>query len=192
MTPDEIASVACHEHRASQKQDELAAAVELVAAADPKTLLEIGCDRGGTLWAWGQVCPEVYGITLADNSYSTGGSGQPLNTHTAMVYVGDSHDPTTLAWLTGQLYGRPLDVLVLDGDHLYPGIQADWELYGRLVRPGGLILLHDIYSAGDLRCEVWKFWPGKVKALPPDWVSEIRSAEATAYGWGVVTVGGGP
>jgi cephalosporin hydroxylase len=192
VTPDEIARVACHEHRASQKQDELAAAVKLVAAAQPKVLVEIGCDRGGTLWAWRQVCPQVYGITLADNSYASGGSGQPLDTHGATVYIGDSHDPATLKWLTGQLAGRPLDVLVLDGDHLYGGVWADWDMYAMLVRPGGLVLLHDIYSAGDIRCEVWKFWPEKVRGLPPDWVSEIRSADQPVYGWGAITMGGAP
>jgi cephalosporin hydroxylase len=192
VTPERIAQIACDEHRASQKRDELAAAVKLVAAAQPKVLVEIGCDRGGTLWAWRQVCPDVYGITLADNSYASGGSGQPLNTHGATVHIGDSHDPLTLKWLTGQLAGRPLDVLVLDGDHLFAGVWADWEMYGRLVRPGGLVLFHDIDSAGDLRCEVWKLWPKLVGMLPPDQVVEIRSADHPAYGWGVITVGGAP
>jgi cephalosporin hydroxylase len=192
VTPERIAQIACDEHRASQKRDELAAAVRLVADVKPEILLEIGCDTGGTLWAWRQVCPQVYGITLPDNSYSTGGSGGPLRDHGTTVYVGDSHDPAALRWLLGELAGRPLDVLVLDGDHLYAGVRADWDMYAMLVRPGGLVLLHDIHSAGDIRCEVWKFWPEKVRGLPPDWVSEIRSADHPAYGWGAITMGGAP
>ena len=40
--------------------------------------------------------------------------------------------------------GEPLDLLFIDGDHSYDGVRADFELYGRLVRPGGLIALHDV------------------------------------------------
>ena len=29
-------------------------------------------------------------------------------------------------------------MLFIDGDHSYEGVRADFERYGRLVRPGGL------------------------------------------------------
>jgi predicted O-methyltransferase YrrM len=37
-----------------------------------------------------------------------------------------------------------LDVLFIDGDHSYEGARRDFEDYGRLVRPGGIIAFHDI------------------------------------------------
>jgi predicted O-methyltransferase YrrM len=40
--------------------------------------------------------------------------------------------------------GGALDVLLIDGDHSYDGVRRDFELYTPLVRPGGLIILHDI------------------------------------------------
>ena len=183
----EIARVACNTHGASQRPSELGEALELIASIKPNVIVEIGCDVGGTLFAWCQVCPYVYGITLADNSYNTGGQGQPLVTHGATVHVGDSHDPASLDWLTGQLSGRPADVLVIDGDHLVDGVHADLAMYGPLIRPGGLILLHDIASVGDPRAEVWKVWPELAERYE---TTEIRDP-AHAYGWGVIHVGGG-
>ena len=123
--------------------------------AGSPVVVEIGCDTGGTLFAWRQVADEVIGITLADNSYATGGQGMPLVSHGADVCIGDSHDPDTLASLVGMLNGRPIDALILDGDHSIAGIRADLADYGPLVRPGGLVLLHDIASDDDPRAEVF-------------------------------------
>src|SRR5262252_1625797 len=133
---------------ASQDAEELRLALEMVQGCEPQVILEIGCDRGGTLYAWRQVCERVYGITTKDNSYESGGSGLPLETHGAVVHIGDSHERTATAWLAGQLgHGYdptdlldPVDVLVLDGDHTVWGVRQDLAMYGPLVRPGGLIL----------------------------------------------------
>jgi predicted O-methyltransferase YrrM len=53
------------------------------------------------------------------------------------------------------LYG-PLDVLHIDGDHTYEGCLADWDLYSGYVRPGGFIILHDVYN--DMEPGVQKVW----------------------------------
>jgi cephalosporin hydroxylase len=57
---------------------------------------------------------------------------------------GDSHRPETVEAVRRALDGRPADVLFVDGDHSPEGVRQDVELYGPLVRPGGLIALHDI------------------------------------------------
>jgi predicted O-methyltransferase YrrM len=43
--------------------------------------------------------------------------------------------------------GRQIDLLFIDGDHVYEAVRADFEAWRSLVRPGGLILFHD-YDAG--------------------------------------------
>jgi FkbM family methyltransferase len=179
-----VALQAIERHDASQRPDELAEAVRLVAGLSPSIVVEIGCDAGGTLFAWRQVCDEVLGITLADNSHATAGQGLPLTSHGATVHVGDSHDPDTLRWLTGQLAGRQIDALIIDGDHTAEGVRTDLAMYGPLVRPGGLILLHDIASVDDSRAEVWKVWPELAERFQ---TSEIRSVDRP-YGWGVIHV----
>ena len=43
---------------------------------------------------------------------------------------------------------REYDVLVIDGDHSYDGVKVDFELYGPLVRKGGVIVFDD-YGSPD-------------------------------------------
>ena len=37
-----------------------------------------------------------------------------------------------------------IDFLFIDGDHTYYGVKRDYEMYGPLVRKGGIIAFHDI------------------------------------------------
>lgn len=39
-----------------------------------------------------------------------------------------------------------IDILHIDADHSYEGVKRDFELWSPCVRPGGLILFHDIIS----------------------------------------------
>jgi cephalosporin hydroxylase len=179
---------------ASQDPSELASALELITALKPEIVVEIGCDRGGTLYAWRSACHEVYGITTAANDRESGGSGLPLEAHGAIVHIGDSHDGESLAWLVANLARgcvtgsyRPVDALVLDGDHRAAGIAQDLAMYGPLVRPGGVILLHDIASVGDDRAEVWQVWPDLNARYES---TEIVNPEG-GPGWGVITVRAG-
>lgn len=172
---------------ASQEPWELARALELVRSVSPRTVVEIGCDRGGTLYAWCETGARVYGITLADNGAATGGSGLALENHGAFVLIGDSHDPHMPTALRSVMEGEPLDVLVIDGDHAAAGVRADLAAYGPLVEPGGLILLHDITSVPDgLRpVEVSQVWA----EIRDRYVTgEIRHPEGPAQGWGVIRV----
>jgi cephalosporin hydroxylase len=175
---------------ASQDPWELRAALELIRQAGPEVIVEIGCDRGGTLYCWRSVCKQVYGITTHDNSLETGGSGLELETHGAYIHMGDSHDAAALNWLSamliGDLLGPPdrVDVLVIDGDHSAAGIWRDLEMYGPLVRAGGLILLHDITSLPQA-CP-----PVEMAAVWPDLVARYETSEICnpegGFGWGVI------
>jgi hypothetical protein len=109
----------------------------------------------------------------------------PLNDHGATMLIGDSHDPEIRDCLVTQLNGREVDALILDGDHRVDGIRADLADYGPLVRPGGVILLHDIASESDDRAEVWKLWPELRKRFE---TSEICAADEPRAGWGVIHV----
>ena len=52
-----------------------------------------------------------------------------------------------------------MDFLFIDGDHTYEGVKADFNMYSELVRPGGLIVFHDICRhAAGMNCEVDRFW----------------------------------
>lgn len=185
-SPAEIARYACEHLHASQRLDELAQAVALVEALQPRIVVEIGCDAGGTLYCWRQLGAEVYGITLPDNSPPTGGQGFELVTFGAHVLRADSHDPTSLSWLVEQLDGRPVDVLHIDGDHSYGGVALDFAAYSPLVRPGGLVLVHDVLNPHDKRVDVPRWW-AEITAERPD-ASVIASRRSRPVGFGVLTI----
>jgi predicted O-methyltransferase YrrM len=73
--------------------------------------------------------------------------------------VGDSTRRDTLAQVTAALDGEQADAVFIDGNHLADYALADYAAYSRLLRPGGLVLMHDVYWPG--------FWwvPGTVHAV---------------------------
>jgi predicted O-methyltransferase YrrM len=95
----------------------------------------------------------------------------------------DSHDPRTCERLRRRLAGRAIDFLFIDGDHTYEGVKRDFEMYSPLVRPGGLVALHDVI-AGD-EPEVVRYW----QELKEGYATEEYAADGpTRYGIGVVRV----
>ncbi len=61
----------------------------------------------------------------------------------------------------GILGDELLDFLFIDGDHSRAGVTQDWNDYRPLVRPSGLIALHDIRDSEYHRvngCFVHDFW----------------------------------
>jgi len=57
---------------------------------------------------------------------------------------------------------RPIDLLFIDGDHTYEGTKRAFEKFYWWLRPGGLIVIHDItiHKTGSdgQKYGVWKFW----------------------------------
>jgi len=51
-----------------------------------------------------------------------------------------------------------IDLLFIDGGHRYEDAKHDYEYYGKYVRRGGLIAIHDISSVCESWIEVHKFW----------------------------------
>lgn len=160
MHPVTIAREAILTHNALQKGAELAAFLSLVADLEPQVVVEIGSDRGGTLWAWQQLpsAPRVVGVTLPDGPYGSAAMVK-VNDHGCEIVYGDSHDPATRDRLEAVLGGTPVDMLFIDGDHTFQGVKADFELFSPLVRPGGIVAFHDICDHPDHpTVKVKAFW----------------------------------
>jgi predicted O-methyltransferase YrrM len=43
----------------------------------------------------------------------------------------------------------PVDLIFIDGDHSYDGLERDWRAWSPLVGPGGVVALHDSRSTPD-------------------------------------------
>jgi predicted O-methyltransferase YrrM len=149
-----------------QHQDELSTFLDWTQQIDPPlafgTIVEIGTHRGGTMELWGRLATHRFvTIDLPDGF----GGGLSLAAMTARdddfaqrfphlrSIRGDSHSPATVAQLREHLGSSPIDLLFIDGDHTYSGVQQDVEAYAPLVRPGGVVALHDVTCA-PARCLV--------------------------------------
>ncbi|MBS1112493.1 MAG: cephalosporin hydroxylase related enzyme [Nitrospirae bacterium] len=141
-----------------------------VCSISPGRVLEIGTAKGGTLYLWTQAAAEDAIIISVDLPGGEFGGAYPAcrvpfykafardqqNLH---LLRSDSHDRTTLTQVRELLANAPLDFAFIDGDHTYEGVKKDFELYGPLVRPGGLIAFHDILPRPDMpEIQVDLFW----------------------------------
>jgi predicted O-methyltransferase YrrM len=81
------------------------------------------------------------------------------NGQTLYFVKADSHAESTLKNLKDILKKRPIDLLLIDGDHTYDGVKKDWEMYSPLVKKGGVVAFHDICHHPTVpECQVEKFW----------------------------------
>jgi len=147
----------CGDHflSAGQVVSELAALGEILAARRPERALEIGTARGGTLlFLCGVASPQatIISVDLQGGKFG-GGYGRTQGwlykrfarrKQRLQLLQGDSHSRDILDKVKAALRGQELDYLFIDGDHSYPGVKCDFEMYGPMVRKGGLIAFHDI------------------------------------------------
>jgi predicted O-methyltransferase YrrM len=190
--------------RPIQVKSEITKLIEIVKSLCPETVCEIGTARGGTLFLLTRVAsPEATIVTMDihfDPSrktalYSFARSGQEI-----VCLEGDSHRRETLGAVETSLAGRPLDLLFIDGDHSYEGISSDFRLYSPLVRPGGLIVCHDIVPDSKTRYGIKtsadvggvpQFW-NEIKASQWQVEEIIENPEQDGCGIGVLHWPGGP
>ena len=158
-----------------QVRSELHALGEILAELQPRRALEIGTARGGTLLLLTRLANPQATIVSVDLPGGEFGGGysrtrrwfyQRFARRKQKLHLlqGDSHSQEMLGRVKSAFDGEPLDYLFIDGDHLYEGVKSDLEMYGPLVKKGGLIAFHDIVEGK----------PEFVGGVPRFW-REIRS-----------------
>lgn len=75
--------------------------------------------------------------------------GHARGTQTIHTIVGDSGAEETHRKIVAALGGTPLDAIFIDGNHSALYHLTDYAVYSRMVKPGGLIFMHDVYWDGD-------------------------------------------
>ncbi|MFQ5931657.1 MAG: class I SAM-dependent methyltransferase [Nitrospiraceae bacterium] len=173
---------------------EIASLARAVAQLRPGNILEIGTARGGTLFIWSQLASmRVVSCDLKHAGVRTHlyrAFPPPRSTCRVYVLTGDSHDPEFRERVVQTFEGEPVDFLFVDGDHTEAGVEADYEDYHDLVRPGGLIAFHDIMERQPFpNNQVYHFWRRlKEKAATAEFVADPNQC---GFGIGVVRVPGG-
>jgi len=130
-----------------QHPDELARARDLYFAEKPRRVLEIGVWHGGTLREWLTHAQPKAVVVAVDPSHENPDKYDEWKKPdtTLIVIVGHSQDNHIAREIKN---AGPYDWVFIDGDHSDAGVSADVELALSELRPGGLILLHDIVADG--------------------------------------------
>lgn len=115
------------------------------------TALEIGLGYyGSTHFLWRSLFDRV--ITIEKNHERVRAFGSSTRKYYDKWVLGDSRsyfiiglscEPTVVSNVYGCCIEGKIDLLFIDGDHACGSVLTDWLLYQGLVRPGGIIALHD-------------------------------------------------
>jgi predicted O-methyltransferase YrrM len=147
---------------------EAAELVRIVRKGNPKTVLEIGTARGGTLFLLCQSASDDATIISVDLPSGAGGGGYmkwknsifhgfKKPQQTLHLVRANSHLTATRDHIASLC--PSLDFIMIDGDHTYAGVKRDFELYAPLVSPGGAVAFHDILpNPFNPEIEVDRFW----------------------------------
>jgi cephalosporin hydroxylase len=143
----------------TQNYYEVSSLCERVKELEPKTILEIGVDRGGSMNLWLSFSPPDALYIGVDNAMQF--VIKRDHKQTKKFIEADSQKPSTLDKVKEILDGRQVDFLFIDGNHEGDIVRSDYAMYSPLVRSGGIIALHDIdVTINESACEgikeLWK------------------------------------
>ena len=153
-----------------QKPEEIRWLFELVRAARPRVVLEIGLDCGGTFFLWSRAAaPDAHLLAIDTKPVGRFGIWSPLSLVRRGFAVGsqrvtllmdnDSHSEITRQRIAALLDGRAVDFLFVHGDHSCEGVWQDFKTYSPFVAPGGFMAFHDISQNPAERTKgVAQFW----------------------------------
>lgn len=148
--------------------DHLAFGYDLVGALRPDVLVELGTQSGVSYFCFCQAVREhglatrCYAVDTwqgdAHTSAYDEGVWNEVSAHNAAHYS----DFSTLQRMLfeealGRFESESIDLLHIDGYHTYDAVRGDFESWYPKVRPGGIVLFHDI-AARLLDFGAWRFW----------------------------------
>jgi predicted O-methyltransferase YrrM len=153
-----------------QKREDIQWLFELVRAARPRIVLEIGLDLGGTFFLWSRAAaPDAHLLAIDTrppgrlgvwSAFPLVRRGFAVGAQRVSLLMGrDSHSETTFRRVATLLGARSVEFLFIDGDHSRDGVCQDFHTYSALVAPGGLIAFHDISpNPAEWTQGVARFW----------------------------------
>lgn len=153
-----------------QNQHEITRLIEKLLEMQPKTVLEVGTARGGTLFLFCRSAAPDAEIVSLDLPYGRNGGGFPKWKEPIYHLFAEPGQKLTLIRANSHLAqsrelveravgGRKFDVIMIDADHSYEGAKRDFELYSPLVSEQGIVVLHDILpNRFDPEINVHRLW----------------------------------
>ena len=152
-----------------QVKEELIQFFKIFIMQHPKIIFECGTAHGGNLFLLTRFSDRdstIISVYLPGGKF---GGGYPSwkipffksfasDNQRIILIREDSHKISTLEKVKEVLSDRKIDVAFIDGDHTYSGVKKDFELYRHLIKPGGLMVFHDIVPHKIKNVGVPKFW----------------------------------
>jgi hypothetical protein len=148
--------------------DHMAFGYDLVAAVKPRILVELGTHKGLSFFAFCQSMKEhridgmCYGVDTFEGDAHTDKYDESVfnavQAHARQNYHG-------IAYLMRMLFNDALahfsdesvDLLHIDGLHTYEAVSDDFRNWYPKVRPGGIVLFHDVMARMN-DFGAWRFW----------------------------------
>jgi predicted O-methyltransferase YrrM len=178
-----------------QIESEIRGLLDWVKPMAPRRVCEIGMAMGGTTFLLGQSLPSVEHLVGVDivvrHKRRLRYFSRPQQ---RLAFLeGSSYAPETVERMRAELLGQQLDLLFIDGDHSFDGVAKDFALYRQFVKPGGIIVFHDIADdyktrygrdTGRWAGEVPRFW----RALKPSYQTRefVESPDQDGLGIGAI------
>jgi len=164
----------------AQVDGEIIGLLKLATERQVQRVLEIGTAQGGTTFLLSRAIPSTRWTLSIDL--------RPRHTRVLKFFnapdrsfhalAGSSIAPAALQQVEVLLGGAPVDLLFIDGDHSYEGVKADYAHYRRFVRPGGLIVFHDIVPVANTGSPTAGHrWVGGV----PEFWHEVRAQGSRSW-----------
>lgn len=132
-----------------QRRSEMLAMLSMVSCREPKTVFEIGADKGGSLYHWCQI-PSVKNVAACEirgTPYAGAFEEAFPDKNFFWMPFGSEKGFDGLAKT-----GWKIDVLFIDGDK--GRFYEDFELYLPLMSETGVVLFHDVQDTGGPR-DAW-------------------------------------
>ena len=173
-----------------QWEAEFSKLLEIYKEQKPKRVLEVGTYHGGTLYHWLKNA-QPGSLVVSVDAYCSGIDNRHLYQSWCPPGVevfsiqGNSMEQVTV---DAAAYFAPYDWVWIDAGHEYHEVKSDWEKYGALCKPGGIVCFHDILppSATWPKIEVSFLWKELKQKY---WTKElIHDPKAAWGGIGVVNV----
>lgn len=149
---------------------------DIVAAVRPNTTVELGTQGGLSFFTFCQSIKEndidgvAYAVDTWEGEEHTGKYDESVyesvRKHAHEQYAG-------FAYLMRMLFNDALnhfdnesiDLLHIDGLHTYDAVKEDFNTWYPKVKPGGVILFHDVY-ARIMDFGAWKYWQELAQQYP--------------------------
>lgn len=133
-------------------------AIWLVETMKPETVVELGVDYGYSTFCFASPgIGTVYGIDWFNGDHQTG----YRNTYSDVMNNIELGGFDNIEIITGRFdevaktWNKPIDILHIDGFHMYDSVLNDYRTWTPFLRDGGVVLMHDTVSFPN---EVGRFY----------------------------------